>query len=122
MRLKLDENLGGAIAKVLAAAGHDVATVRGQDLCGEQDHAIAAVCRAENRVLVTCDLDFGDPISFPQGRGPGIIIVRLRKGSMGGDLEMAVKVLIVALADQSPDGGLWVVDGQRLRIRRLSLG
>lgn len=38
---------------------------------------------------------------------------------MGSDLELAVKVLVVAVADQALDGGLWVIDGQRLRIRRL---
>jgi len=32
VNLKLDENIGRRAARLLAAEGHDVATVRGQDL------------------------------------------------------------------------------------------
>jgi hypothetical protein len=39
VRLKLDENLGRRTARILAKAGHDVATVAGQGLSGFTDAA-----------------------------------------------------------------------------------
>ncbi len=117
MKFKLDENLGSMAEKILVTAGYDIATVRGQKLCGEQDHAIAAVCRAEGRILVTCDLDFGNPIAFPPASSPGIIILRMRNGCLAEDLLTALKTLVIALQTQDPTAKLWIVDGQKLRIR-----
>ena len=64
MRLKLDENLGQAIAEIFREAGHDVATVQ-QGLGGIQDEALYNRCRQEGMCLVTLDLDFSNVLRFP---------------------------------------------------------
>ena len=51
MRLKLDENLGWRIAESLRDAGHDVATVRDEELGGADDDALFARCLQEGRCL-----------------------------------------------------------------------
>lgn len=56
MRLKLDENLPVEAAELLREAGHDATTVLEQDMGGESDPNVAAVCLHEARVLVTFDL------------------------------------------------------------------
>jgi predicted nuclease of predicted toxin-antitoxin system len=76
MRFKLDENLDPSFAGSLELAGHDVASVRGQNLGGCSDEVIRAVCVAENRTLITLDLDFSNPVRFPMAGTAGIIILR----------------------------------------------
>jgi hypothetical protein len=65
VKLKLDENLGKLPLQVFLEAGHDVATVRSQQLSGTTDKHLISVCRKEGRCLVTLDMDFGNPLIFP---------------------------------------------------------
>jgi predicted nuclease of predicted toxin-antitoxin system len=58
MKIKLDENIDVRLAPIIAASGHDVDTVKGQELSGKPDETIYETCRAEGRVVVTLDLDF----------------------------------------------------------------
>ncbi len=58
MRYKLDENLGTRIQDLLCAQGHDVQTVRSEELQGCTDARLYEVCGEEQRCLVTLDLDF----------------------------------------------------------------
>lgn len=62
MKLKLDENQGERGRQVLSAAGHDVCTVAVQKLEGAADAELLRRCAAEQRALVTLDLDFANPL------------------------------------------------------------
>ena len=65
MRIKLDENLGDRLVESFLEAGHDVETVVTEHMMGASDVALLAVCVAEQRVLVTLDLDFANPVRSP---------------------------------------------------------
>ena len=60
MRFKLDENVDVRAEATLSAAGHNVATVVGQDLGGALDPVVAEAVRAEERILVILDRGFAD--------------------------------------------------------------
>jgi len=67
MRLKLDENIPASGAVRLAALGHDVHTVRDEGLGGRPDDDVWHAAQAEDRFLVTQDLDFSTRVSLIQG-------------------------------------------------------
>ena len=52
MRVKLDENLPIQLKRLFTESGHDAATVVDEGLGGASDTEIAAICIAEERVLV----------------------------------------------------------------------
>lgn len=72
MKLKLDENLGDSARRYLEHAGYDVSTVALQKLCGTDDRHLIAVCAAEDRCLITLDLDFSNPCNFELLRMQGL--------------------------------------------------
>lgn len=116
MKIKLDENIGRRGIELLQAAGHDVMTVRDQNLQGASDETLFDVWGGEGRVLITLDHDFGEVLRFPPERGAGLVILepgpRLTPGSLLGRLRD-----FLALAEtRSPFGALWIVEPGRVRV------
>ena len=77
MKVKLDENVTHDAVAVFAAAGHDVHTVATEQLTGHPDGDIWAACFAEQRMVVTFDLGFGDVRAYPPASHAGVILLRL---------------------------------------------
>jgi len=117
MNVKLDENLGRRLQGEFQAAGHEVATVAGQGLSGASDERVFAVCRAEQRALVTLDVGFGNLLRFPTEGSPGIAVLRSPEGTTYRTLQGLGLELISALAGRSITGKLWVVEPGRIRER-----
>lgn len=115
MKIKLDENLGNRGADWFRAAGHDVATVFEQGLCSAGDHQVIEVCHAEERCLVTLDLDFGNPFRFPPKEYSGIAVLRLPSRISETDLLDVCKTLMDGLQRESIVGKLWVVSKGLIR-------
>jgi predicted nuclease of predicted toxin-antitoxin system len=116
MRFKIDEDLPDAVADLLRQNQHDALTTLEQQLAGHPDPQIATVCQAEQRALVTLDLDFADIRSYPPEQYPGIIVLRPALQTVPSILSMMRRVLV--LLDQEPlPGRLWIVDDHQVRIR-----
>ncbi len=116
MKIKLDENIGRRGAALLIAAGHDVLTVRDQNLQGADDETIFDACAEEHRILITLDHDFGQVLRFPPERGSGLVI--LEPGTRTTPRSLLDRLRdFLALADvQSPVGALWIVEPGRIRV------
>jgi predicted nuclease of predicted toxin-antitoxin system len=106
VRLKLDENLGLRTARTFAEAGHDVATVAGQGLAGFADVDVLAVCVAEQRALVTLDLDFANPFRFDPSPTAGIAVLRMPDLPGRSDLVTAATLLVKAMEQEAMSGQL----------------
>lgn len=76
MKLKIDENLPADCAVLLRNAGFEADTVFDERLAGADDAIIASRAQAENRVLVTLDLDFGNVQAYPPSQHAGIIVLK----------------------------------------------
>jgi predicted nuclease of predicted toxin-antitoxin system len=116
MKLKLDENLGQRGRKILAAAGHDVATVATQSLESAEDSKLIERCRREKRALVSLDLDFANALRFHPSRFFGIAILRLPRKPSHKDLLNAIRTLASGLEREKLAGKLWVIEAGRIRV------
>ena len=79
MKFKIDENLPVELAELLLAANYDAQTVYDQGLAGEDGPNINAICKREDRVLITLDLDFTDIRAYPPQEYPGVMVLRLMR-------------------------------------------
>jgi predicted nuclease of predicted toxin-antitoxin system len=116
MKFKIDENLPVEIAEPLQAAGYDAITVVAQKLGGESDPVITEVCRQENRILVTLDLDFADIQTYPPQDFPGIIVLRVNRQEKPYLISVFQRT-IPLLTQESVEHRLWIVEETRVRIR-----
>ena len=116
MLFKLDENLGDRGLKQLREAGHDVMTVREQQLCGQPDSQIIDICSLEKRCLITLDTDFADTLTYSPEKYAGIVLLRLPRKPVLSDIDVAIETLIETL-DRGANitGKLWVVRQKTIR-------
>ena len=115
MRFKADENLPPAAVERLAAAGHDVASVKEQRLSGASDERLHQVVVREDRALITLDLDFADPLRFPTLGTAGLVVLRLPRPSRTLVIH-AVETLLPLLEHERLQGRRWIVEPDRVRI------
>ena len=115
MRFKLDENLGAAAAHTFRSAGHDVSTIVEQEMSGATDPMVYAICVAEQRVLVTCDLDFANPFVFDPRPTAGIVVFRLPHPHGPADITDAINRFLAATIGREISTALWIVTPTRIR-------
>jgi predicted nuclease of predicted toxin-antitoxin system len=115
-RFKLDENLPREAAVLLRKAGHDVHTVLEERLGGNPDSRVFDTSRAEDRILVTFDLDFSDIRLYPPASHKGIWVLRPHTQSIDNTLAL-LKGALVLLETEPTHGRLWIVEPERVRIR-----
>ena len=93
MRFKVDENLHDDVAVALRDRGHDVHTIFDEQLRGSPDSTVIDVCRAEQRIPITCDLDFSDLDRMSSSGVPAVIILRLVNQSRRNILRIVEQVM-----------------------------
>ena len=116
MRFKIDQNLPAEFAAVLRGGGFEAETVDDEALGGANDAVISERVRAERCVLVTLDLGFADIRAYPPHEHSGIVVLRSKAQDKIGLISM-LRRLIPVLQERSPEGQLWIVEGDRIRFR-----
>ena len=115
-RFKLDENLPRDTEALLRKAGHDVHTVLDEHLGGNPDPRVFGASRADDRILVTFDLDFSDIRRYPPASHKGIWVLRPHTQSIDSTLAL-LKGALVVLETEPAHGRLWIIEPERVRIR-----
>ena len=116
MRFLLDENVDLPLADYLREVGHDVTAVALNYTRSIADRQVLEIARAEGRILITNDSDFGALIYQRQLPHTGVIFFRLRDESIPfkiARLEAVLTLHVEALAV----GAYIVVTDRRIRVR-----
>jgi predicted nuclease of predicted toxin-antitoxin system len=116
LRFKLDENLPRRAEPALRDLGHDVETAISEGLAGASDPVLLAACTAEDRVLITLDLDFADIRAYAPGTHRGIWVLRPAEQTFNAILALVLAGVRLSEVERTA-GQLWVIDERRVRIR-----
>ena len=97
MKFLADENFDAPAIMALRLEGYDVLSIK-EILPKALDKAILELANKENRILLTCDKDFGELVYRLKLISPGIVLFRL------AEMSNAEKVrFIVAFMNQYSD-------------------
>lgn len=119
MRLLVDEALSPLVADLLRDLGHDAIHVRDIGLVSADDGQVLEAARADARVLVSADTDFGTIVVLGNLRQPSIVILRRREGRRAQDQASLVDAQVRQLEDELRQGSIVIVEDARVRVRRL---
>jgi predicted nuclease of predicted toxin-antitoxin system len=118
VKIKIDENLPLSLAELLKELGHDVHSVFDERLNGRPDTEVWSACCAEDRFLITQDLDFSDSRKFRPGTHAGILVVRFTDDSR----ENLLKGVLSAFQSNPVEewrGALITLTEVKLRVKKI---
>lgn len=121
MNFLVDADLPRSTARSLTRAGHVAVDVRDAQLGSATDREIFDHAQAEAAVLVTRDLDFTDPLRFPDQTHHGLLIVRIREVLPPSFVNEALVRTVSALEPEHFPNAMIVVEEMRFR-RRVMTG
>lgn len=119
MRFLLDQCLSVDLVHLLAEAGHDVVHLSDRGMQRAQDPAVLDLARAEQRVLVSVDTDFGTLLTRTGASSPSVVLFRRSTGRRPGAQAAIPLDNLAQIADALGEGSVVVLEEGRVRIRRL---
>ncbi len=116
MRILADENCDRLIVEELRNAGHDVISAM-EDLSGGSDGDLFRLAHAQQRVLLTDDLDFGHITKMETLRPPAVVIVRI--DGMSRDARAKRVLNCVRALEGTVGGHIAVIEPGQVRLRAM---
>jgi predicted nuclease of predicted toxin-antitoxin system len=121
MRFLIDNNLSPKLADLVRAAGHDVAHVRDLGLARAPDHVVLERARAERRVVISADTDFGTLLARFRATSPSFLLVRRVSGRRAPDHAALILANLAQIRDDLEAGAVVALGESTARIRRLPI-
>ncbi len=121
MRFLADMGVGVRVVEWLRSQGHDAVHLREEGLHRAPDEQVLAKAVAEERIILTFDLDFGDLAALMPDRPARIILLRLVNEHTLHVIERLSTVL-PACEDDLARPVVLVIEEARYRARYLPIG
>ena len=121
MRFLADMGVDVRVVEYLRGHGHDAKHLRDEGLQRSPDGEIFAKAAAENRVVLTLDLDFGEIAALTTGRKASVILFRLHNTRTPHVIDRLARAR-ADCADALAKGAVVVVEESRQRVRFLPIG
>jgi predicted nuclease of predicted toxin-antitoxin system len=118
MKFFADENVARPIVLWIRSAGHDV-TYAAEIRPGEWDAVWLREAESQQRLVLTCDKDFGDMIFRDRMNSYGVVLLRMEEIPLArriAHLETAW-----AVVEANPQGKFIVITDHKIRVRNLSV-
>jgi predicted nuclease of predicted toxin-antitoxin system len=120
MRFLADAGISPTTVEFLKQLGHDTTHIRTLGLQRASDTQVIELARAEDRIVLSFDLDFGDILALGVTDKPSVILFRLsdeRAQSVNARLPTVLNEQIAQLET----GALILVEDARYRVRKLPI-
>lgn len=121
MRFLADMGVDVRIVEWLRRQGHDATHLREEGLQRAPNGEIFAKAAAEERVVLTFDLDFGEIAALTKGRKAGVVLFRLHNTRTPHVMDRLAAVLGDS-AEALQRGAVVVVEESRHRVRFMPIG
>jgi predicted nuclease of predicted toxin-antitoxin system len=121
MRFLADMGVSMRVVEWLRGAGHDVVHLRDEGLQRLPNGDIFQKAHAEQRIVLTFDLDFGEILAESAGQIVSVILFRLHNTRTEHVIDRLEAVLQNSSAELSA-GAIVVVEEGRHRVRKLPIG
>lgn len=118
MKFLADMGISQTTINWLKENGYDAIHLREENLQRISDVEIIKKARKENRIILTCDLDFGDLMAASEGISPSVIIFRL-VNERPDNINKRLKDVLTQSHNELEKGAIISVEEIRHRVRLL---
>lgn len=120
MTFPADMGVSATTVRALRDLGYDAIHLRDQGLSRLEDSGIVAKARAEGRVTLTFDLDFGEILALSREATPSVILFRMKNQTPRAVTSRLLQV-IEECAATIASGAFVTVEDHGFRLRRLPI-
>jgi predicted nuclease of predicted toxin-antitoxin system len=121
VKFLIDNNLSPLLADALKAAGHDAVHLRDLWMQAATDHIVLEHARADERILVSADTDFGGLLARSGASTPSVILIRRLAGRRAAEQAAIILANLDQVAEDLTAGAIVVLHEDSLRVRRLPM-
>lgn len=121
MRLLIDNALSPRLANGLRDDGHDVVHVRDIGLHAASDSVIFDLARAQDRIVLSEDTDFGTLLAIRVTPKPSVVLFRGVSDRNPDNLLSLFRANLAAMEADLENGAVVIIEATRIRVRRLPI-